>query len=138
MTPDEQLRELAAAGMSDPAIAARLGISARTVLRRRHRLGIGSEWQPPLPPHGTTTRYGKPHKCRCSACIRANTEAMRAWREAQQRVTLPHARNGSEPWTPAEDELLRNTRLSTAALARQLGRSYDATRKRRDRLRNAQ
>jgi hypothetical protein len=135
MTPDEQLRELVELGLSDPAIAARMGLSARTVLRRRHRLGIGSVWQPPKPPHGTPGRYGVPHRCRCRACTTANTEAQRAWREAQQRATLPHARNATDPWTPEEDAQLLDADATTAALARQLGRSYDATRKRRDRLR---
>lgn len=135
MSADDQLRELAAQGMSDPAIAERMGLSPRTVLRRRHTLGIGSTWSPPLPPHGTTTRYGKPHSCRCRSCLDANTAAMREWREAQQRVTVPHARKSSEPWTVDEDALLMGSDLSVAALARKLGRSYDATRKRRDRLR---
>jgi hypothetical protein len=138
VTPDEQLRQLVELGLSDPAIAERMRLSARTILRRRHRLGIGTQWAPPKPPHGTTTRYGKPHSCRCRACTDANTEAMRAWRDAQQRVTAPHARNGTEPWTAEDDAQLLASELSTAALARQLGRSYDATRKRRDRLRTAQ
>lgn len=135
MNNDDKLRELVAEGLSDPAIAAQLGLSARTILRRRHALGIGSEWAPPLPPHGTARRYGRPHKCRCRSCTKANTEAVREWRDAMQRVTTPHARKSAEPWTPADDQLLLDNELSTAALARELGRSYDATRKRRERLR---
>lgn len=137
MNPDDQLRELVAAGLSDPAIAARLGISARTVLRRRHRLGIGSAWKPPLPPHGTARRYGNPHRCRCRACREANTAEHREWAAAQQRVTRG-ASNAGSPWTDAEDATIRaaSPDVSTAALARELGRSYDATRKRRDRLRD--
>lgn len=138
MTPEQQLRELAAQGLSDPTIARRMGISARTVLRRRHRLGIGSEWTPPLAPHGTATRYGAPSNCRCLACTRANTEQQREWREAQQRATLPHARKAADPWTPDEDAQLLAADTTTAALARKLGRSYDATRKRRDRLRSGE
>lgn len=135
MNADDQLRELVELGLSDPAIADKLGLSARTILRRRHALGLGSQWAPPLPPHGTERRYGKPHKCRCRPCTDANTRAMQEWRDAQQRVTLPHARRAGDPWTAAEDEQLLAADRSTAALARELGRSYDATRKRRERLR---
>lgn len=133
---ETRLRELVAQGLSDPAIAPQLGVSARTVLRWRHALGIGSEWVPPLPPHGTATRYQRPHRCRCVACRAANTAAMVEWREAQQRVTAPMARRSTEPWTAAEDAQLLDSDLTVAALARNLGRSYDATRKRRERLRN--
>lgn len=136
MSDADQLRQLAAAGMSDPDIAARLGVSPRTVLRRRHALGIGSEWAPPLPPHGTARRYGNPHKCRCRQCTDAATEEHRAWRAAQRRVTAPLAARSGRSWTPEEDALIRASDRTTAALARQLGRSYDATRKRRDRLRD--
>jgi hypothetical protein len=136
VTPDEQLRQLASEGLSDPEIAELMHVSARTVLRHRHRLGIGSEWKPPLPPHGTERRYGKPHGCRCRACTDANTDAQRQWREAQQRATRD-ARNYGEPWSASEDAQLRDApaHITTAALARELGRSYDATRKRRERLR---
>jgi transposase len=136
VTPDDQLRQLAAQGLSDPEIADRLRVSARTVLRHRHRLGIGSAWKPPLPPHGTARRYGNPHRCRCRACCEANTDAQRVWREQQQRATR-QAVNYGEPWTDAEDAALRDAppELTTAQLARDLGRSYDATRKRRERLR---
>lgn len=135
MTPDEQLRELAGQGLSDPAIAKRMNVSARTILRRRHRLGIGSEWKPPLPPHGTARRYGAPHGCRCRQCNEANTQQAREWRAAQQRATEAHAVRVGEPWTADEDRQLLAADATTAALARKLGRSYDATRKRRDRLR---
>lgn len=133
---DERVRELAEQGMSDPAIARELGVSARTILRDRHRLGIGSEWMPTKPPHGTTTRYGAPHGCRCRECTRANSADHRAWREAHKRVTVA-SDNAGQPWTEAEDKWLTEAPPSstTAALARQLGRSYDATRKRRDKLR---
>lgn len=131
----DELRALVAQGLSDPAIAARLNVTARTILRRRHALGIGTQWQPPLPPHGTVTRYGKPHKCRCRACTKANTEAQRDYRATMQGVTVPTAHATQRPWTPQEDAQLMDSTLSTAALARALGRSWDATRKRRERLR---
>jgi hypothetical protein len=113
-----------------------MNVSARTILRHRHRLGLGSEWVPPKPPHGTPSRYAKPHSCRCRECTRANTDAQREWRRAQQRVTQ-QAANYGEPWTEGEDIALREApdEMTTAALARELGRSYDATRKRRERLR---
>lgn len=139
MTLDErQLRALVEQGLSDPAIGQATGLSGRTIMRHRHRLGIGTQWAPPLPPHGTARRYGNPHKCRCRACCEANTDAQRDWRQAQQRVTRAAANYG-RAWTPAEDAALRDApaELTTAALARALGRSYDATRKRRERVRQA-
>lgn len=135
MNAEQRLRQLAGQGMSDPEIAREFGVSARTVLRRRHALGIGSEWKPPLPPHGTSRRYDPPHKCRCRQCTDANTAEQREWRQAQKRATEPHASRLGEPWTADEDRQLLAADATTAALARKLGRSYDATRKRRDRLR---
>ncbi len=40
----------------------------------------------PKPHAGSYSRYTN-EGCRCDACRRANTEAHRAWRKAQKRVT---------------------------------------------------
>jgi hypothetical protein len=60
----ECVRQLHALGMNDGPIARRLGISDRTVLRIRGRLGLpANEMQRPMPAHGSPGRYRR--GCRC-------------------------------------------------------------------------
>jgi len=72
MRPTVRIDDLAAmvrAGMNDLMIAAKLGVSSRTVLRRRTRLGI-----PPVRraiTHGLAGTYKA--GCRCSPCRMAAT-----------------------------------------------------------------
>lgn len=55
-----------AMGQSDPEIADYCGVSPRTVLRWRKRLGLPSRWTPPMPEHGTPGRYQR--GCTCDEC----------------------------------------------------------------------
>ena len=76
------------AGLSDPEIAALLGVSARTILRWRKQLGIASKWEPPKPTkHGTAPMYAT--GCRCEDCTQANTKRGHRARKARfQRVLV--------------------------------------------------
>lgn len=114
-----------AAGLSDPAIAAKLGVSERTVLRWRIRAGLPSQWKPAVPAHGTVTRYASPHRCRCPLCREANRVAHDEYmRSANRRHATP---NAGAAWT-AQDEavLLDDTRGPLSVRARELGRTYGA------------
>lgn len=138
--PVVQLRELVAAGMSDPAIARRLGVSSRTVLRWRQREGLSSQWQPELPAHGTVARYHATKTrpgCHCDDCRAANTAAMRQY-VAQLRDRVPATERRSTSWTPADDAVLLAGDGTLADRARQLGRTYAAAKRRLDRLRREQ
>lgn len=128
MTP---LARLAGAGLSDPEIAQRLGVSARTVLRHRKAQGIPSQRTPLQPSHGTLGRYRQ--GCHEACCRPANADAARALREAYNRATMP--RRIGVRWTPAEDAQLLEGTGSLISRARALGRSYDAARRRLDQLR---
>jgi hypothetical protein len=75
------LPELVEAGMSDPEIADVLGVTPRTVLRRRQRAGLPSRWTPTPPAHGTLGRYRR--GCRCKACKAENTAAAARYRRAR-------------------------------------------------------
>lgn len=128
----DELRELAAAGLSDAAIADRVGKSSRTVLRWRVRHGIASSWAPELAPCGTESAYHR--GCRCAPCRAANSGATRRRRQLGNRLT-PAPRSG-EPWTPAEDlELVEGTG-TLLERARRLGRSYVAAEQRIRELRH--
>lgn len=129
------LEAMVNAGMSDPAIAASLGVSARTVLRWRIRDGLASQWQPPVPEHGTMVRYRPPYGCRCDACRRANAASQTTYRNQAQAVTRPTAIRGHRPWTPEEDAVVMGPG-GNAAKALQLGRTHNAVVQRRTVLNN--
>jgi hypothetical protein len=47
------------------------------------------------PPHGTRSRYGVPHNCRCADCKEASARYNREWRykvQANPRPNLNHGR----------------------------------------------
>lgn len=115
------LWRLASQGMSDPQIAARLGVSARTVLRWRIASGIPSQWTPPTPVCGTLAAYR--HGCRCDLCNRANAAHLRAYVATQQSRTAG-GRNWRLPWTPAEDRTALAWTGTRSDLALHLGRTY--------------
>lgn len=126
------LSRLVGDGLSDPEIADRLGVSARTVLRWRQRDGLPSLYARPVAPHGTEARYRA--RCRCSPCRAANAAAHARLRAAYD-ARLPAARNG-QPWTRSEDLVLLDDELGTLySRARRVGRSYSAARRRLDVLR---
>lgn len=77
MTPD--LPDLVAEGLSDPEIAAVVGVTARTVLRWRKSAGLASRWTPITPAHGTEARYRR--GCRCKPCTAANTATCARYRK---------------------------------------------------------
>lgn len=120
----EQVAELVDAGWSDRRIADRLGVSARTVLRWRGRLGLASRWTPEVPPHGNVSRYRR--GCRCSACASANVAAAAEWRQTYQTSTRPTATRHRARWTPQEDTYLLEHPGTVAGAARALGRTYQA------------
>jgi hypothetical protein len=125
MSAHEQLVELVELGLSDPAIAGRLGVSARTVLRWRKALELPSRWQPTPAPHGTTSRYRSCELGPCADCRAANVAAHSAYVQARN-AALP-APNAGKPWTAAELELLRDDTAGTVLVrAERLGRSYGA------------
>lgn len=124
----DQLRQLVAAGYSDADVAARLGVSSRTVLRWRAAAGIASQWRPEPAKHGT--RSCAANGCQRPECLAAAARAVREYLRRKNAET-PAARR-YEPWTPADDELLlddtRGTVLDRALL---LQRSYGACLQRR-------
>lgn len=120
--PLDELRRLAGDGLSDPAIAAVLGRSARTILRWRQRWGIPSSWAPARAECGTESAYAA--GCHCPACRAANVEATRRRRAACNALT-PNVRAGA-PWTPQDDAYLLRGPGTLLARARALGRTYVA------------
>jgi hypothetical protein len=120
--PSDDLRRLAGAGLSDAAIAAALGKSARTILRWRQRLGIPSSWAPARAECGTASGYAA--GCRCAPCKAANVAATRDRRQACNRIT-PNVRAGA-PWTPQDDAYLLRGPGTLLERARRLGRTYVA------------
>ena len=120
----EQVAELVDAGWSDRRIADRLGVSSRTVLRWRGRLGLASRWTPEIPPHGNVSRYRR--DCRCSACVAANVSATAEWRRTYQTSTRPTAVRHRARWTPQDDAFLLEHTGTVAGAARALGRTYAA------------
>lgn len=120
-----ELVELVELGLSDPEVARRLGVSARTVLRWRKSLELPSQWQPERPPHGTTSRYRTCELGPCAECRAANVRAHTDYVRARNAATP--APNAGKPWTADELELLRDdTAGSVAVRAMRLGRSYGA------------
>lgn len=117
-----QLVELVELGLSDAAIGDALGLSARTILRHRGRLGLASQWAPELAECGTVGAYAR--GCRCEECRAANVEASRQHR-ALSNAQTPGPRSRA-PWTPAEDAELLNGEGTLVARARRIGRSYNA------------
>jgi hypothetical protein len=75
--PPHGLSKLARAGMSDPAIARRFGVSSTTVAMWRKKRGIPSREVKPSP-HGSRTRYAS--GCRCEPCTVANRIHQREYR----------------------------------------------------------
>lgn len=111
-----------AAGLSDPAIADKLHVSARTVLRWRIRLGLESRWTPPRAQHGTVSRYDT---CKCPLCRKANSEATRVYMAAaNRRHPTPNAGN---PWSAQDEAVVVDDTLGPISVrARRLGRTYGA------------
>lgn len=128
---EPDLQSMVAAGMSDPAIARALGVSSRTVLRRRIRLGLPSKWQPELAPHGTRAAYHR--GCRCDPCKAANAAAQREYVE-QLAGRVPTTDRARRPWTAEEDAVLLAGDGTLAQRAMRLGRTYAAAKRRLDRL----
>lgn len=125
-------------GLTDPELADRFGVSSRTVLRWRQRLGLSSPWRDSLPAHGTITRYRPPYTCRCAECRRALAAARKRYVRSAQRRTPPGHAHGL-PWTPEEDAVLMDSTLGTlVARARRLGRTYNAALNRLGDLKEAQ
>lgn len=80
---EEAVRRLHAQGLNDRPIAVQLGISDRTVLRIRHRLGLPPlKLQHPLPEHGTASRYRL--GCHCQPCRAANTAYSRKYQRRRR------------------------------------------------------
>lgn len=71
-------------GQSDPEIADYAGVSPRTVLRWRTKLGLPSRWVPERAEHGTDARYHS--GCRCTPCRAAHAAEQRAWSRAYARA----------------------------------------------------
>lgn len=139
LTPDSLL-EAVEQGLSDSQIAARLGVSSRTVLRWRQRLGLASTWVAHVPGHGTKSRYrgtARVRPCRCAKCRRANAqEQLRYVADAQRRTAL--ATRWATPWTPEDDATLLDASLGALVdRAALLGRTYRAAHLRLYRLREA-
>lgn len=126
----EDVARLTAQGLSDREVGEALGVSARTVFRRRKAWGI-----PPIPPaeqvHGTRGAYAR--GCRCDDCRAAWRVHQREYRSGATQLTMAAARYG-EPWTPEEDRLVLELGMSVAA-ALAVGRTYQATCARVRRLR---
>lgn len=118
---------LVAQGLSDPQIAARYGVSARTVLRWRIRDGLASRWQPQLAAHGTPACGARGcDRPECIAAHRADATARRhAYLADMTRQTLPAARS-HQPWTLADDDELLNGPGTILERALRLGRTYRA------------
>ncbi|MFJ6438511.1 hypothetical protein [Streptomyces sp. NPDC091416] len=104
MTPEhvDRVREMAAAGQSDRAIAEELGMSWRTVLRARNRHGIPSTWAPALRGCGTWGAYRR--GCRCEKCRThhaaglAASKADRYARRAAGTAVFTHGANAYKNW----------------------------------------
>lgn len=126
----EQLREAAAAGQSDVALATRWGVSARTILRWRKRHGIPSTWAPTAP-----ALHSNRARCPCADCRQVTRDRLSASFRAAQASTVPTARRSGHPWSPAEDEYLMTSTRDNATTARELGRTYAALLQRRVTLR---
>lgn len=71
-------------GMSDPEIADYAGVSPRTVLRWRTRLGLPSRWAPERAEHGTDARYHS--GCRCTPCRADHAAYQSSWEAAYRRA----------------------------------------------------
>lgn len=116
-----RLRVLAEEGMSDPDIAAEMGISRSTVIRWRKAEGIKSNWTPPK-----KSEHGR--NCRCDRCRDRKAEASReTYRKLQDESTSDPEKAGT-PWTPEEDEVLLD--LGASSASREIGRTYAACRNR--------
>lgn len=121
-----KLREMAATGYSDAEMGEAFGVTSRTILRWRKAARIPSGWVPPEPAptqHGTPNAYRR-RKCRCTPCIRANRRAQGDFLDRVQRETGRNAVHHGEPWTPADDAVVRMRPPLEAAL--DLGRTYAA------------
>lgn len=122
-------RELVEAGHSDPDIAERLGISSKTVIRRRQAAGLSSAWARDVQPCGTQAAYRR--GCRCDRCKQAQAQAQAEYRATCKALSKPRARMAGLPWTEQELAVLRDRDQGTILeRARKLGRSYEASRNR--------
>lgn len=126
----DRLVELAAQGLSDAQIGARVGIHARTVLRYRRRWSIASNWQPSAPAHGTNACYAA--GCDRTECRAAGAAYQREHRTRTQYLSRDAPRYGL-PWTPDEDAALQE--LGAVTASRSLARTYAGCQRRLDRLR---
>lgn len=122
--PDlDEVRRLAAQGLSDQEIGDALGVSRETIRRRRASAGItAGTAQREVPPHGTAARY-RAVGCRCDECRGARTAEVLAGLRRRQAATA-HAPNYGEPWTP--EELHALVTLGAVRAARTLPRTYFA------------
>lgn len=107
------LAALTAAGLPDPVIADRLGCSTASVRRYRAVHAIPAAQPPAAGPQAAAAR-------------------MRRYRATQARTTA-YAPSWGAPWTDHDDQVLATLPLAQAAA--QLGRTWAACVRRRDRLR---
>lgn len=103
-------------------IAARHGVSTRTVIRWRRWHSTPSTWAPTPPECGTPNAYRA--GCRCADCRAAHAARIAADTAALQAATVPHATRHRARWEPWEDEHLRQ--VGPVRAARDLGRTYVA------------
>ena len=118
-----ELRDLVMAGYSDTEIAARLGVSPRTVLRWRKRAGLPSMWTPWVAPCGTPAAYRR--GCRCQPCKAAHAE-QQARTEAVYAALTRRAGRAYEPWSAEDDAIVQDTTLTVVQRAQRLERTYEA------------
>lgn len=127
VTPDDALADPT---LTNAEIARLYGVTDRTVIRWRARMGMPSTWAPTPPEHGTLGRYRA--GCRCSSCRAVNARRVRDEFAAKQAITARRAARTYQPWMTWEDDRLRAVGPTRAAL--DLGRTYSACVQRARRL----
>jgi hypothetical protein len=84
--------------------------------------------------HGTANAYDT--GCRCLSCQRAKVAAVDAWRQPRNNASLDTAHRHHEKWRVPELEIVARDDLALADMAVLLGRTIEATRSARHRLKN--